>query len=303
MSLSLLAAAPWSVAGRFWWNARANAIQPARPLQPASSVPADWHDRKESHLSVILGARKSERVQGTGVTEWSAIVEIRSPERGRGLAEQAHLALREAILNHQFPPGTRLSVPEMARRLGISRSPAREAIARVADEGLARMEPNRGAVVTTIRVGDLVEIYSLREVLEGLACRLACERLTQENGAELSSIVEAHEIAVTEGNVERHYELDQRFHGTIRRVAGNGRLSDTLDRLQGQIRVAMRTTHRSSGGMKAAVAEHRAMLDALLNRTPEEAEQAARRHVSRLLGELRDTSEETGEIQGRTDEG
>lgn len=225
-------------------------------------------------------------------------MEISSPERGKGLAEQAHLALREAILNHQFPPGTRLSVPEMARRLGISRSPAREAIARVANEGLVRMEPNRGAVVTTIRVDDLVEIYSLREVLEGLACRLACERLTVEGAEELGFIVEAHETAVSERDVGRHYELDQRFHGAIRRIAGNGRLSDTLDRLQGQIRVAMLTTHRSSGGMVAAIAEHRTILNALRASTPELAEKEGRRHVSRLLGELRGSGAAPGEENG-----
>jgi DNA-binding GntR family transcriptional regulator len=211
---------------------------------------------------------------------------LRTPMRGEALAEQAYVALRDAILSHQLPPGTRLPVPEMARRLGISRSPAREAIARIASEGLASVEPHRGAVVSDIRAEDLVEIYSLREVLEGLACRLASQRLEPHDLRRLEEVLAEHDEAINAGDLERHYELDQAFHAEIRRVAQHRRLTDSLNRLQGQIRVAMYTTHRSPGGMPQALAEHRAIVSALKTGDPEQAEQAGRAHVSRLLREL-----------------
>lgn len=209
-----------------------------------------------------------------------------TPTRGEALAQQAYVALRDAILSHQLPPGTRLSVPDMARRLGISRSPAREAIARIAHEGLARMEPNRGAVVSDLGAEDLVEIYSLREVLEGLACRQASRRMDDDAISRLQAILDSHEEAVAANDIERHYELDVGFHATIREIAGHQRLIESLDRLQGQIRVAMFKTRRSPGGMPQALAEHHTIMDALRARDPDRAERAGRAHVARLLHEL-----------------
>lgn len=218
-------------------------------------------------------------------------VDLTMPPRASALADQAYAVIRDAILSHQLPPGTRLSVPDLARRLGISRSPAREAITRIAHEGLATVEPHRGAVVADIRSEDLVEIYALREVLEGLACRLAATQLDDEDVAELRQLLDEHEQAVAAGDTERHYDLDQQFHAAIRDLAGNSRLIESLDRLQGQIRVAMYTTRRSPGGMPQALAEHRVILDALSTRDPARAETAARQHIARLLHELEQTTD------------
>lgn len=215
---------------------------------------------------------------------------LMTPMRGEALAEQAYVALRDAILSHQLPPGTRLSVPDMARRLGVSRSPAREAIARIAYEGLAQIEPNRGAVVSDIRAADLVEIYSLREVLEGLACRLASQQLDERQVDRLRQILERHEEAIAAQDLERHYHFDQAFHAAIRDIAQHHRLIEALDRLQGQIRVAMYTTHRSPGGMPQALAEHHAIFEALVAADPDRAEEAGRAHISRLLHDLARTA-------------
>ncbi|MQA09422.1 MAG: FCD domain-containing protein [Pseudonocardiaceae bacterium] len=211
---------------------------------------------------------------------------LRTPMRGEALAEQAYVALRDAILGHELPPGTRLSVPDIAQRLGISRSPAREAIARIAYEGLAQVGPHRGAVVSDIRAEDLLEIYSLREVLEGLACRLASQRLEEPDVARLRSILDEHRHAVDTGDVARHYELDQAFHAAIRELTRNNRLIESLDRLQGQIRVAMYTTRRSPGGTPQALSEHWVIFEALTSADPDRAERAGRAHISRLLRDL-----------------
>lgn len=212
---------------------------------------------------------------------------------GDVLAEQAYLRLREAILQRRIEAGTRLSVPEVARRLGISRSPAREAVARIAGDGLATMEPRRGAVVARITAADLREIYELREVLEGLAARLAAERARKEQLAELRELVEAHRAAVGAGDVARHMDLDQAFHLAIRKAAGNRRLLEPLDRLQGQVRIAMDTTRRSPGGMPQALAEHEAILAALEAKDAARAEAEARAHIVRLRDALPPREDET----------
>lgn len=213
-------------------------------------------------------------------------MDLVAPTRGVGLAEQAYAALRDAVLTHQMPPGTRLSVPEIAQRLNISRSPAREAIARIVSDGLAINEPNRGAVVASVDLEQLAEIYALREVLEGLACRLAASAVTDDGLRELRELLDNHARAVASGDTERHYEFDQQFHAQIRHLAGNRRLSESLERLRGQIRVAMYTTRRSTGGMPQAIAEHHLILEALESRQPIQAEKAGRQHIARLLQEL-----------------
>ncbi|MGH3359468.1 MAG: GntR family transcriptional regulator [Nocardioidaceae bacterium] len=205
----------------------------------------------------------------------------------RGLAEQAYVTLRDAILAHELRPGARLSVPVVAEQLGISRSPAREAIARIAHEGLAFVTPNRGAVVADVAPADLVEIYQLREVLEGLACRLAATAMTEDHLTTLRALVEEHAKAIEENDPERHYDIDASFHATIRDIAASTRLASSLEMLQGQIRLAMHRTHRSPGGMAQALAEHRLILGALESRNPDVAETVGRAHIARLLNELR----------------
>src|SRR5690625_2335949 len=191
---------------------------------------------------------------------------------GTGLAERAYASLRDSILAHELRPGARLSVPVVAERLGISRSPAREAIARIAHEGLANVTPNRGAVVADLAEEDLTEIYQLREVLEGLACRLAASKLSDADAAQLENLVDEHAAAIAGGDIDRHYELDAAFHAAIREVAASSRLSSSLDVLQGQIRLGMYRTHRSPGGMRQALAEHRLILNALCLGDPTVAE-------------------------------
>ncbi|MFC5750940.1 GntR family transcriptional regulator [Actinomadura rugatobispora] len=205
---------------------------------------------------------------------------------GDALAEQAYLRLREAILQRRLPPGARLSVPAVARRLGVSRSPAREAIARIAGEGLATFVPRKGAVVALITAADLLEIYELREVLEGLAARLAAERVTEDGLADLGALHTRHRAAIEDGDVALHMELDQAFHRSLRVAAGNGRLLEPLDRLQAQVRIAMDTTRRSPGGMPRALAEHEEILAAVRARDAARAEAVARAHIARLRASI-----------------
>lgn len=217
--------------------------------------------------------------------------ESRVVARGEGLAEQAYGVLREAILSHALPPGARLSVPELARQLEISRSPVREAIARIQYEGLADFEPHRGAVVARIDLPALAEIYQIREVLEGLAVRLAVESGDSALGTDLEQLWQDHRKAIDEGDEERRIDLDTAFHLRIREAADSERLAEQLDRLQGQIRLAMSTTAHRGGGMQAALAEHRAVLDAVLRGDAAGAEQLARDHIRRLRESLHEAAE------------
>lgn len=200
---------------------------------------------------------------------------------------QTQYVLRELILDHKLPPGSRLSVPEIAKLLGVSRTPAREAIAEIVSEGLAVKRANRGAVVVDLTGNDLVEIYLLREVLEGLAARLATLRRTPQQLTVLEEILTAHDRAVKDSNIQSHFDLDREFHTSILEIAGNERLTTNLGMLRSQIDIAMKTTHKGPGGIALALDEHRSIFHHISNRNPSEAEEAARRHIQRLRESLK----------------
>ncbi len=210
--------------------------------------------------------------------------------RGDGLVDKAYKVIRDAILSRRLAPGSRLSVPEIARQLDISRSPVREAIARIEYEGLAQSVSHRGAVVVQIDLDELIGIYDLREVLEGLAARLAARAADTAVLDELEQNWQAHHDAVESGDVDRHMELDAAFHALIRDVGGNPRVAANLRQLQGQIRVAMTTTVTRRGGMRTALAEHRALIDAIRDGDPAAAENVARDHITRLRASLHDAA-------------
>ena len=218
-----------------------------------------------------------------------------SVARGDGLTEQAYLVLRNAILNNVLPPGTKLSVPEIARQLNISRSPAREAVARIQHEGLADYVPHRGAFVTRIDLAALAEIYDIREVLEGLAGRLATERVDEAWIDDLDRLWAEHSRAIEAGDISRHIRLDGEFHQRIREAAGNSRLAEFLDSLQGQIRLAMTTTSRRGGGAAAAIAEHRDVIDAMRARDGDLVERTLKSHIRRLHDSLNAASDEVAD--------
>lgn len=229
-----------------------------------------------------------ERVRQAVTSQPSAAVTATQPdaETVLGLSERAYQELRDAVLAGTFQPGDRLSVPEIAKKLGVSRSPAREAITRIAQEGLATVTRNRGAVVAAFDRRDLIEIYRIREMLEALACRLAATQASEHELSRMHQLHDEHAGVVGAGDVERHYDLDARFHAAIREAADSPRLSESLEMLQGQIRLGMHTTHRSPGAMDRAVRDHWLILSAVESGSPEFAENAVRMHIRRLTTEL-----------------
>lgn len=201
------------------------------------------------------------------------------------VADRVHQELRDQIFAGELPAGTRLSVPALAARLGVSRSPVREAIVRLVHERLAREEPRRGAVVADVSVESLIAIYEVREVLEGLAARLAVENAGRRLIRSLEDVLGEHESAVSAVDLTGASEADMAFHRLIREAAGNPEVLRMLDDVQSQVRLAMRTT-QVTGGPKPAVADHRAIFAAMAAGDPHAAEQAARAHIVRLRSVL-----------------
>ena len=212
-----------------------------------------------------------------------------APERGR-VADLAFGRLRTAIFERELQAGERLSGPGLGEQLRVSRSPVREAVQRLVREGLAEEVPHRGAAVVAYGARELADVYEIREVLEGLAARLAAEHADNTLVEELAEIHEQHREAVERGDQSAHVALDTRFHALTREGADNAWLSELLDQIRGKIQLAMLSTS-VGGGREQALAEHGEILRAIQQRDPDAAERAARTHIARLRRLLRARAE------------
>ncbi|WP_068016479.1 GntR family transcriptional regulator [Nocardia mexicana] len=203
------------------------------------------------------------------------------------LTDSAYEALKTAIFRNQLAPGTPLSVPELARQLAVSRTPVREAVQRLIHEGLAVHAPHRGAQVSQVGIDDLRELYVVREMLEGLAARLATERLDAGGLQGLRAIVDEHERALSAGaDQATHIELDVRFHRRVREIAANPHLTAALEPIAGRSHIALHSLWRNADAPRLALDEHARIVADMATGDPELAEAAARRHISRLRTRL-----------------
>lgn len=194
-------------------------------------------------------------------------------------ADEAYRYLKTEIVSAKAVPGAPLNEQQIAERLGISRTPVREAIRRLEQEGLVARHPNRGAVVAPLSMKDVLEIWQLREILEPAACRIAVARLDRMAlagvGQGLSSL-EGREPRLED--YESHHRADVALHRLIAEATGNTLLQQVLDMLNGRIaRVRMLNSptrfHRS-------LREHLAIVAALRSGDPEAAAEAMRRHLA-----------------------
>lgn len=187
----------------------------------------------------------------------------------------------EAITSGEFESGERLSEAELARQLGISRGPLREALGRL--EGrLVRRTPRIGVHVISFTRDDIESLFLTREALEGMAARLACERMTGTQLAELRRLLDnhAHQPEVAAGEVYAQRSKDDDFHFAILKAAKSERIERLLmDEIYYQLRIHRRKSSTQPGRVKAALKEHGDIVDAFESRDPDRAEQAMRLHL------------------------
>lgn len=188
--------------------------------------------------------------------------------------------LREAILEGRLAPGQKLSVPELARQMGVSRSPVREAILQLVGEGLAVERTRRGVVVANLSARDLGEIYEVREVLEALAVRLAAQRARPEQLRAMRDVLERQRQAVESRDPQLYSQTNQQLHTLISQSSGNPRLQRILALLFGEMQLAFRTLSNNPAHTMRGHQEHCRIVEALAARDPGAAEAAMRRHLA-----------------------
>ena len=198
------------------------------------------------------------------------------------ISDRIFAVLRQEIVEGQIPAGSKISEPELAARHGISRGPLRDALGRLEAAGLVVRKPNVGARVVALTSQRLLEIFAIREALEGMAARLAAENMTAPQISSLRELLAVHgaQIASQDGETYFQREGDLDFHYRIVVGSGNGQL---LDLLANDLYHLMRM-YRFQFGMRSkrvpkAYYEHEQIVDAIERRDGEHAELLMRHHI------------------------
>jgi DNA-binding GntR family transcriptional regulator len=214
----------------------------------------------------------------------------------RTMKEIAYDAIREAILSGRFPPGQRLVADDLAQEFGTSRMPVREALQRLENAGLVSITPHRGAVVNELSEQEIVEVYHIRAVLEGLAARLAAPRLGPADYDRLNALIDdMAATSTTAPDLEQLLRGNRDFHEIIWQAAQAPRLHELLENLYDASRRFRNISILLSGRLEQIVQEHRRIVKALAAGDPVAAERFANEHheitAQRLLDEVEKTKE------------
>ncbi|GIB51261.1 transcriptional regulator, GntR family [Vibrio cholerae] len=207
-----------------------------------------------------------------------------STEKESTKSENLTEYLIEAIVEGQLAPGSKISEPELAKQFRVSRGPLREALMRVEGLGLIERIPHIGARVIQLSPTKLVELYAVREALEGMAARLAARNITEIELAGLESLLSTHSTHIdqVEGASYFHQQGDFDFHYRIIQASRNQQLIGLLcDELYHLLRMYRYQSPRSHSRPVEALEEHKFILRAIRQRDEELAEMLMRRHISR----------------------
>lgn len=197
--------------------------------------------------------------------------------------------LRQAILRGELKPGERLMEIQLANKLGVSRTPIREAIRKLELEGLVLMIPRRGAEVAEITEKSLRDVLEVRGALEELAVKLACQKITDEQIEELRVAEKEFEEALSSGDVTIYAEADVKFHDVIYRATDNQRLIQLLFNLREQMyryRVEYLKREEAHGTL---LVEHKHIIETIANRDSEAAMDAVCKHIDNQVSAVTDT--------------
>lgn len=196
------------------------------------------------------------------------------------LRTQVFSTLESAIINREYLEGDNLNEIQLSQKLGVSRTPIREALMQLSLEGLVKIIPNKGAVVVGVSEQDVMDIYAIRTMTEGYATRLFTENATDEQKKELLNSVDLQEFYLTKGQTEKARKQDSDFHTIIYEGCGNRTLGDMLTKYHNCIKRARDISFEVSGRAEKSIAEHRAICDAIMAGNGDLAEILTADHIN-----------------------
>jgi DNA-binding GntR family transcriptional regulator len=208
-----------------------------------------------------------------------------APELGFSRAELVYRSIKGLIRDGGFPPGQRLKEAELADRLGVSRTPVREALSRLMADGLLTLHPMRGFAVAELDRQQVLELYALREFIEGAAARFAAQHASPHEIRSLRAMIEDSR-KIDGRDASAHASMNKRFHAAIGEASHNRYLKEALARLADSLDLIRKTTFLIEGRTGDVERQHLTILDAIEARDADGAEAAARDHI-RKAAEVR----------------
>jgi len=187
--------------------------------------------------------------------------------------------LREAIISGRLKPGERLMEVQLAEEMGVSRTPAREAIRKLELEGLVVMIARRGVYVSNLSIKDVTETFEIRAALESLAAGLAAERITPEGLEQLERILVRIGECMDDSDVDRLVELDEEFHSILFAASRNQRLTQIINNLREQINRFRKTSLSTPGRFRAVFEEHKRIAEAISQGNSPLAQALSKKHM------------------------
>jgi DNA-binding GntR family transcriptional regulator len=205
------------------------------------------------------------------------------------LDDKIYATLRRLILDRQLQPGERIPVDHLAAEMGVSRTPILNALRRLSQEGAVQVFPRRGIYVRRYGKAEMVRLFAVREVLDGLATRLAAAHIQKSEIDDFTQAFRRHDAAsTTPAAIRRYVELDRAFHCRLMELADNDQLRAAMDSINMRLFVWQDGVVRPPA---ETIPEHLAILDALRRRDPDGAEAAMRLHIRRSLEQLQREAE------------
>lgn len=187
--------------------------------------------------------------------------------------------LRQAILTGELKPGERLMELHLANKLGVSRTPIREAIRKLELEGLVTMIPRRGAEVAQITEKSMNDVLEIRRAVDALCVELACDRISKEELEKLKSACDSFEKAVYGKDAKKIAQADVELHDIIVQATGNQRLIQLVNNLSEQMYRYRYEYIKDASQHERLIEEHRIIYESIVKKDKETASQAARMHI------------------------
>jgi DNA-binding GntR family transcriptional regulator len=197
---------------------------------------------------------------------------------------RVYSALKEMIANHRFKPGERINVERITKELGVSRTPVWEAIRRLEQESLVVNVTNKGIFMNTLTREEALDLFAVREVLEGMVARLAAERIDEKIIKKLESSLEKQKKWIEKGDIIAYTREDFNFHTLIHKASGNVFLAEMLERIENKIHpIGLHV----NGFLPSFYKEHSNLIRALRKNDPKEAEAMFRKHNENVMRIIR----------------
>ena len=198
------------------------------------------------------------------------------------LRELAYQELKHKILIGEIASETRLMEVSLAEKMNVSRTPIREAIRELAADGLVTIEPRRGAYVAKVSVKDMLDVFEVREDLEGLAASLAALRATEEQKKRLQELISEYDTAVEEDDKKAIVSCDEEFHRLIVQCSANDTLIQMVNHIQ-ELSLRFRYIYFDDFSRNRKVSEeHKKIYDAIISGDKERAREEADAHIKAL---------------------